>query len=119
MFKRFVVCLVMLICVSQCFSQIAFDDFNFGWRFVKGDHAGSIFPEFDDSGWEKVDLPHDWAISGPFGKLIDHGGQAKLPWRGQGWYRKTFDLPLSAKGKRLQFIFDGVMESRFEYKSLV
>ena len=82
---------------------------NFGWKFAKGDQQGAIAPDFDDSGWEAVDLPHDWAISGPFGPLKSDGNTGKLPWKGEGWYRKSFNLPVEGKGKRVQFLFDGVM----------
>jgi len=82
---------------------------NFGWTFAKGDQAEAMDPGFDDSGWEAVDLPHDWAISGPFGPLKSKGNTGKLPWKGEGWYRKSFDLPGEADGKRLQFLFDGIM----------
>jgi len=82
---------------------------NFDWKFAKGEQEAAIDPDFDDSDWEGVDLPHDWAISGPFGPLKSRGNTGKLPWKGEGWYRKTFDLPADAEGKRLQFLFDGVM----------
>jgi beta-galactosidase len=48
-------------------AQTRLDDINFGWRFSKGDQPAAVAPSFDDSGWERVDLPQDWAISGPFG----------------------------------------------------
>lgn len=84
-------------------------DINFNWKFSKGDLSEAKEPTYDDSDWESVDLPHDWAISGPFGPLESNGGTGKLPWQGEGWYRKSFDLPAEAAGKRLQFLFDGVM----------
>lgn len=86
------------------------DAINFGWRFAKGARPKAAEPGFDDSGWQKVDLPHDWAISGPFDPDGDPD-TAMLPWKGEGWYRKEFKLPAEAKGKRLQFVFDGVMSS--------
>ena len=86
------------------------DLINFDWRFAKGDHASAKDPSFDDSAWSHVDLPHDWAISGPFNPN-GHADTAKLPWWGEGWYRKRFTLPVEAAGKRLQFVFDGVMAS--------
>ena len=53
-------------------------------------------------------LPHDWAIAGPYEPQGDpHTG--KLPWRGEGWYRKTFTLPATDAGKRVYLDFDGVM----------
>ena len=78
------------------------DDFGFGWKFAKGDQQAAIAPNFDDSKWEHVDLPHDWAISGPFGALGESGGTGKLPWSGEGWYRKQFELPATAKGQRVR-----------------
>ena len=63
-------------------SAATVDDFGFGWKFAKGDQRAAIFPNFDDSKWEHVDLPHDWAISGPFGPLNESGGTGKLPWSG-------------------------------------
>lgn len=82
---------------------------NFGWKFAKGNHQSAIEPSFNDSLWESIDLPHDWAISGPFGSLDSSGHTGKLPWRGEGWYRKSFELPANIEGKHLQFLFDGVM----------
>jgi len=106
---------ILLVEVNAVFAQSTIDDINFGWRFAKGDHPAAMASAFDDYTWERVDLPHDWAISGPFGKLTDHGGQAKLPWLGEGWYRKSFQLPEEAEGKRVQLIFDGVMASPTVY----
>jgi beta-galactosidase len=92
-------------------AQTTIEDINFDWHFAKGDQSAAIATDFDDSSWQSIDLPHDWAISGPFGAPEAHGGQAKLPWHGEGWYRKSFELPADTTGKRLQFIFDGVMAS--------
>jgi len=89
--------------------ETAFEDFNFNWRFAAGKPAGAADPNLDDSAWQRVDLPHDWAIAGPFGPPGAPGNQGKLPWIGDGWYRKTFALPKTAEGKRLILIFDGVM----------
>ena len=64
-----------------------------GWRFAK-DPTCELRAEavcFDDSAWECVRVPHDWAISGPFDESA-HGGSGKLPWKGVGWYRRTFTL---------------------------
>ncbi|MCQ2395010.1 MAG: DUF4982 domain-containing protein [Kiritimatiellae bacterium] len=91
-----------------------------GWRFAKDPSCTlkAEAPNFDDTGWEAVRVPHDWAISGPFDPKA-HGGTGKLPWRGVGWYRKTFELKdigfkLDANGRRVPtdcvFLdFDGVM----------
>ena len=43
--------------------------FNSGWKFAKGDQTGAEALDFDDSAWQAVRLPHDWAISGLFNRL--------------------------------------------------
>lgn len=88
---------------------------NFDWSFARGDREAAVAPDFDDSDWERVNLPHDWAISGPFGPLKSNGNTGKLPWKGEGWYRKSFTLPAEAEGLRLQFLFDGVMSAPVVY----
>lgn len=65
-------------------------------------------PEADDSGWQKLDLPHDWAITGPF-RIELEGGTGKLPYKGIGWYRKYFTVPNQEKDERVYIDFDGAM----------
>ena len=83
-------------------------DFNDGWRFQLGDVPEAASPEFDDSGWRVLDLPHDWAVEGDFSIDNPSGtGGGALP-GGIGWYRKTF-VPSSADSDKLWRIdFDGV-----------
>jgi beta-galactosidase len=67
---------------------------------------------FDDSSWEKVNLPHDWAIKGPFltGKKAEvGGGMGRLPSNGVAWYRKKLDIPVSDTGKSVFLDVDGAM----------
>ena len=64
--------------------------------------------EFDDSGWRHLDVPHDWAIEGPFDQALP-GETGKLPWVGVGWYRKHFQIPAEAAGRRIYVDFDGAM----------
>ncbi|MEI7909263.1 MAG: beta-galactosidase GalB [Verrucomicrobiota bacterium] len=58
--------------------------------------------------WRKLDLPHDWGIEGPFRQELG-GNTAKLPWKGIGWYQKSFTLPAQDKGKQVYLDFDGAM----------
>jgi beta-galactosidase len=84
--------------------------FNDGWRFYKGNADGAEKPDFQDSSWTELRLPHDWAIEGPFDpKLNPHTGA--LPISGTGWYRKSFTLPASAKGRYFSIEFDGAMSN--------
>ena len=66
-------------------------------------------PAFDDQAWEHLNLPHDWAIAGPFEQSLP-GDTGKLRWQGTGWYRKHFTLPASpAKDRRTFLDIDGAM----------
>ena len=78
------------------------------WRFTKGDPADAAATDFDDSAWDKVRVPHDWAIAGPFDPKQRDGSSGKLPWKGTGWYRTEFALD-SPAGTRVYLDFDGVM----------
>ncbi len=84
--------------------------FNEGWRFFKGDADGAERPGFQDSQWRQIQLPHDWAIEGPFDSHMNpHTGA--LPIFGTGWYRKAFTMPESAKGRYFSIEFDGAMNN--------
>lgn len=84
------------------------ENFNRGWKFSKGDVPGAQAEQFNDAAWQAVRLPHDWAISGPHDPN-EWGHTGKLPWKGVGWYRKTFTLDPSLAGKHVYLDFDGVM----------
>lgn len=79
-------------------------------------NPGAEFPfvqsSFDDSGWQVVDLPHDWAIKGPFQQGWNSevgGGMGRLPSHGVAWYRKALTIPASDKGKSIYLDIDGAM----------
>ncbi len=78
------------------------------WRFHLGETTGAEDPDFDDSDWEAVRVPHDWAIGQPF-EVDGDGSTGKLPWKGQGWYRRSLDIPAAGSDKSYYLIFDGVM----------
>lgn len=62
---------------------------------------------FDDSSWESVNLPHDWAIKGPFGAPGISGGMGRLPTDGVGWYRRNLTIAESDVGKSIFLDVDG------------
>ena len=66
-------------------------------------------PGFDDSGWEEVTLPHDWAIAGPFIEEGPYGGMGRLPSWGVGWYRRALDIPAAMAGRRVFLDIGGAM----------
>lgn len=62
----------------------------------------------NDAAWQKLNLPHDWAIAGPF-RIELAGETGKLPYKAIGWYRKHFTMPKADKGKQIYLDFDGAM----------
>ena len=85
-------------------------DFDKGWKFHLGDVKGGDKAAAPDKDWRTLNLPHDWSIEGTFSKdnpASPEGGA--LP-GGIGWYRKTFTVPLSSKGKLTYIDFDGVYQ---------
>lgn len=95
-------------------------DFNFSTTRLYGKTAENygtcIVPDFDDSDWRQVTLPHDWAVEQPFDPNADksHGyrpvGQF-YPENSIGWYRKTFAMPEYKPSDRVSITFDGVFRN--------
>jgi len=87
------------------------ESFDFGWNFSRGDFPGAQAVDFSDSSWQRLDLPHDWSIEGPFDeKEPSSYCGAYLP-TGIGWYRKHFRVPNSYRDKQLTIEFDGVYQN--------
>lgn len=97
-----------------------------GWKFYKGEASDAETTAFDDSKWQDVTVPHDWAIYGPFDKEIDKqtvaitqngekvptektGRTGALPFTGTGWYRKNFNIPPADLNKKILLLFEGAM----------
>lgn len=108
---------------SQNRTEILLDK---NWKFSREDVSAASQPEYDDSKWQSVTIPHDWAIYGPFDSRNDlqvmaivqdgqkqaeaHAGRTGgLPFVGVGWYRTQVKLPQFAPGKKATIIFDGAM----------
>jgi len=83
--------------------------FDANWRFLKADSPGAEQPQFDDSAWRKLDVPHDWSIAGPFSETNRTGGAGGFLPSGVGWYRKHFLLPDTFSNRCAFIEFDGVM----------
>jgi beta-galactosidase len=79
------------------------------WRFSRETVENAEFTGFDDHTWQNVDLPHDWAIEGPFDKNAPARGEGGFLPTGIGWYRKQFQLPVDLQGRRILIEFDGAM----------
>ena len=104
-----------------------------GWKFSRDEGLDSVAPsqiDFNDKKWQTVQVPHDWAIAGPFDKEIDKqtvaivqngekeatektGRSGSLPWIGEGWYRTTFTVEKNCPHAYLNF--DGAMAEPVVY----
>ncbi|MER2490410.1 sugar-binding domain-containing protein [Catenovulum sediminis] len=68
--------------------------------------------DFNDSAWQQVNLPHDWAISGPFYQGENPevgGGMGRLPSPGIAWYRKDLTINKSDLNKKIYLDIEGAM----------
>ncbi|WP_231559999.1 DUF4982 domain-containing protein [Flavobacterium gilvum] len=97
-----------------------------GWKFAKGQNEKAFENSFNDSKWQSVTVPHDWAIYGPFDKEVDKqvtaivqngekvatektGRTGALPYIGEAWYRNQFSVPDLNKDKKVLLLFEGAM----------
>jgi beta-galactosidase len=104
------------------------------WKFTRTRQPDALERECDESAWETVQVPHDWAIAGPFDIENDiirrvKKGQADveesvqlitgrtggLPHTGEGWYRKTIEIPAESAGKTFRLECDGIMSRSTVY----
>ena len=83
-------------------------NFNDSWKFFNAEAEGAEQVTFNDSKWRKLELPHDWAIEGPF-DFKHNARTGGLPVTGTGWYRKNFKMQKEAQGKVVRIEFEGAM----------
>ena len=93
------------------FAQVRTEQtFEKGWKFTREDSKDFSQQTYDDTKWQSVTVPHDWAIYGPFSiendkqkvaitqdgqkEALEHAGRTGgLPFVGVGWYRLNFEAP--------------------------
>lgn len=86
---------------------------NFGAYSKAGGVGGPAAAVFNDLGWRRVDLPHDWAVEMPFSEKADCAQGSKtvgprFPSSSVAWYRRSFSLASGDSGRRVSIEFDGV-----------
>src|SRR5665811_338906 len=90
------------------------DLFDSDWKFHLGDVENAQNPEFADTTWRKLDLPHDWSIedlsgtNSPFDSTAIWGIDGAYLTGGTAWYRKLFKIPKSEKDKNWSLYFEGI-----------
>lgn len=104
--------LTCLLVFSACKNDQAMTDtripFDFDWKFALNDQQGAEHPEFDDSAWRLLDVPHDFSIEHPFDQNFRTEGGGGYTYSGIGWYRKHFVTEPDYSDKIVSVLFDGV-----------
>lgn len=131
---KLIICITIFIAISSNLSAIIIESprkiqlLDENWRFIQKDIKDAQLTAFNDSDWETVTIPHDWAISKSFDMNIDWqvvqvkadeeakpqlrtGRTGALPAFGIGWYRKSIFVQATDKGKIISIEFDGVMSN--------
>ncbi len=83
-------------------------DFNKDWKFILGELKDASPEGYNDQQWRVLNLPHDWSIELPFDEHSPTGNGGGALRGGLGWYRKAFNTPSNAGGKKVFIDFDGV-----------
>ncbi len=113
-FPFFFGCVLMILPFSsngQKTSPRVRQDFDFDWKFLLNDSIDASTRYFNDSGWDSVQIPHDWSISLP---LVEPApgrrnlGSLGFMQGGTGWYRKNIFIPPDYRDKLVSIQFDGV-----------
>lgn len=127
--KRLLFLLLLSQSVALAFAQRSETMLSDGWYFLLGDALGAEAIDYDDSRWQRVSVPHDWAIHKPFDRNNDlqsvrniQNGEKKvhlktgrtggLPYMGKGWYRRHFTVKTAG---RTWLYFDGAMSRAHVY----
>ncbi len=126
MIKHTILCAALLALPFSLWAQRSERTLEKGWKFTRDDNPSFSSPSFDDSKWQNVTVPHDWAINGPFSinndkqntaiaqdgqtQAMEHAGRTGgLPFVGTGWYRLSFDAPELKERTKCTLVFDGAM----------
>ncbi len=129
MTRKSLLALSAILMTTVCFAQPRIETtLEKGWKFTREDSPEFVKPDFDDSAWQDVRVPHDWAIYGPFSPdndrqftaIVQDGQTVKdrhegrtggLPIVGAGWYRLDFDIPADFDARQAELVFDGAMSN--------
>src|SRR6478736_349418 len=108
--KNLFIAFLLFISLMTFAQKTTVVELNSGWKFAKGQNEKAFESNFNDSKWQTVSVPHDWAIYGPFDKEVDKqttaivqngekvatektGRTGALPYIGEAWYRNQFSVP--------------------------
>lgn len=111
MHKLFFSLLWALLCSIHASADALIDQ---GWTFHLGDTPEASQPDFDDSGWRRLDLPHDWSVEQSPAKANPMGNAGGYYAAGIGWYRRVLAIH-AKKGRHYALHFEGVYQKATVY----
>ncbi len=100
----FLIVVILSSLASQARERVCFDN---DWKFILSDSAQMASPEYNDSHWRTLNIPHDWAIEGDFHDSNPSGASGGALPGGIGWYRKNVKIE-KCKNVKIFLSFDGV-----------
>ena len=125
---------ILVIALSSFFSFISAQETELlkDWKFTNYDYGAAFQEDFDDADWQKVTIPHDWAVQQDFNfehdvqltTVIQDGETAPrlrtgrsgaLPYVGIGWYRTNYTISNTDLEQKVQILFDGAMSNAKVY----
>lgn len=107
--KLMCIAILSVLFADPANSQVSFgtpEKINADWLFSLSDPENAFRGDFDDEGWQPVDLPHDWSVEGRLSPALA-SCMGYLP-GGIGWYRKVLDIPAERSGDKVFLHFEGV-----------
>ncbi len=123
-YLKFLFLLIISSCALFGAREMLLED---AWYFKKGEIslAEACDPAAEMADWQRVRVPHDYAIDKAFDMTIDSrpasqnrvktAASGALPQFGVGWYRRTINLPESERGQSVFVRFDGAMSGAQVY----
>lgn len=124
--KRIFIALIAVSIILPGVAQERKINIDSNWKYQYGSHKEAIAPDFDDSAWRTLDLPHDWSVEtdaataagnniGPFSKNSTEGSASGQTVGGEGWYRKTFTLSEEDLKGKVSLYFEGAYYHTYIY----
>lgn len=124
--KRIFIALIAVSIILPGVAQERKINIDSNWKYQYGSHKEAIAPDFDDSEWRTLDLPHDWSVEtdaataagnniGPFSKNSTEGSASGQTVGGEGWYRKTFTLSEEDLKGKVSLYFEGAYYHTYIY----
>lgn len=111
--KRFCLCLITILSLYASLDAAPSSRqlLDRGWRFSLSADSTAVSPAYDDSAWQRIDLPHDWSVTHDFDHDCPSGNDGGYLPAGTGWYRRTLHLDSAPAGAEYLYLEGAYMDS--------